>query len=197
MPITPEHLIALAESFDWSAWQARFTDVLDQHERNVVTLGGEAMAKELGSPFSLDDPFATSFMTSYVGERIVTLDATTRDQVAALIRRTLDGASDIESLTPSALGDLIGDAVREQFDGFADWRADTIARTETAIAYNHGTVLGVHQAGTTRVIVSDGDDDAECAAADGQIWRIEDALANPVAHPNCTRAFAPYVDDSD
>ena len=61
---------------------------------------------------------------------------------------------------------------------------------------NHGTVVASRQAGVTHVEVSDGDDDEACAHANGQVWTLEEALANPVAHPNCTRSFSP-VEDPD
>jgi hypothetical protein len=56
--------------------------------------------------------------------------------------------------------------------------------------------LPTSQAGVTHVEVSDGDDDDDCADADGQVWTLEEALANPIAHPNCVRSFAP-ADEGD
>jgi hypothetical protein len=51
------------------------------------------------------------------------------------------------------LGDLIADKVREKFDAYADWRADRIARTETANAYNYGRRVRLSEAGVTEVDV--------------------------------------------
>jgi hypothetical protein len=49
--------------------------------------------------------------------------------------------------------------------------------------------------GVKEVEVLDGDDDEECASANGQIWTLEEASDNPLGHPNCTRAFAPHLGD--
>lgn len=193
MPVTAAQLIALAESFDWSTWSTKWRGLIAQHQRDVVAIGGQAAAKGLGGVFNMDDPYTSSFMTKYLGERIVSLDATTKDKVVAGLRRTLADADD--EITPFDLGTAVYDTVAEQFDGFARYRADTIARTETAIEFNHGNVLGMHQAGVQNVEVHDGDDDEECAAANGQVWPVSYALANPVAHPNCSRAFSPVLED--
>jgi hypothetical protein len=73
-------------------------------------------------------------------------------------------------------------------------RAMLIARTEAATGANLGAVIAYRAAGIERVKVLDGDGDPECAAADGQIWTLEEADANPIAHPGCVRAFLPVVD---
>jgi hypothetical protein len=44
------------------------------------------------------------------------------------------------------------------------------------------------------VDVLDGDDDEPCASANGARWTVEEAEANPLGHPNCTRAFSPVVE---
>jgi hypothetical protein len=73
-------------------------------------------------------------------------------------------------------------------------RSLMIARTESAVGANVGATMAYRDAGIEKVKVLDGDEDAECASADGAIWTIDEAEANPIAHPNCVRAFAPYVD---
>lgn len=75
-------------------------------------------------------------------------------------------------------------------------RAEMIARTETAIAQNKGQTDAMRAAGVDRVYVYDGDEDDECQEADGSIWTIDHAAANPTSHPNCVRAFS-AVPDSD
>ena len=87
----------------------------------------------------------------------------------------------------------IAKALREYGVTDSKSRSETIARTETATAYNRGATLAYRDAGVTRVRVLDGDFDEVCAGVDGQEWTLEEADANPIAHPNCTRAFVPIV----
>lgn len=186
-------LLEAVDNFDWDAYNAElrpdFTDVFG----NIVQVQGErANTVAGGDGFHNDDPFVQKRLTNYIGDRIEQLDETTKEDVKDLIRNVLDAAEDS---TVGELGDKIAELVQEKFDGYADWRADRIARTETAIAYNYGNVFGYRQAGVEKVEVSDGDDDEECAAADGQIWTLEEALAKPLAHPNCERDFSPVLEE--
>jgi hypothetical protein len=192
MPTSVAELLALLESFPWETWsRERFEPGFRQIYRDLVVTAGKAAAAAQGRPWNPDDPFLSAFVTDYVGERIVSLEATTRDRVAALIRRVLDEG---RALSPTDLGRVLQAAVTDEFAEMARWRANMIARTETAIAANHGTVMGLRQADVDRVEVVDGTGDAACAAANGQVWTIEEALANPIEHPNCVRTFVPYLE---
>ena len=73
-------------------------------------------------------------------------------------------------------------------------RAKTIARTEVATAQNTGTTGRYKAAGITQVIIRDGDDDNLCAPYNGTTQSIDWALDNPIAHPNCTRAYSAVID---
>lgn len=201
MPITPEQLIELVNAFNWSVWTEKLRPDLEAVRKDVVKTSAQSVLEQFKErtggerAFEVDDPFGQAVMTGYVGERIVSLDATTRDEVSALIRWVLQQPAvgvnqPTRPVNVFGLGTAIAEKVRERYEGWARWRADRIARTETAIAYNHGTVLGYYQAGVTRVKVLDGDCDI-CKLIDGQEWPLDQALANPVEHPNCERQFAP------
>jgi len=75
---------------------------------------------------------------------------------------------------------------------FSDARADLIARTEMATAMNAGRVKTYEKLGFEYVVVSD---EAECGQdicnVDGEVWTLEEAAAEPLGHPNCTRSFRP------
>jgi predicted ABC-type ATPase len=74
--------------------------------------------------------------------------------------------------------------------------AAMLMRTQTALAYNVGTLETVKAAGVTYVEVLDG---SECGfeshddtrKANGLILRADEAGRFPIAHPQCRRAFAP------
>jgi hypothetical protein len=162
MALTVAQLLAIVDRFDWDAHNESLKTDLDGTFREIVELQGVRGASRAGlDQFTMDDPYVQKQLTAYVGERIVQLDNTTRDDVARLVRDALEAGtgSSVE------LGDLIADTVREKFDAYAEWRADRIARTETANAYNMGDVFGYREAGVTEVDVSDGDDDEECRKA--------------------------------
>jgi len=73
-------------------------------------------------------------------------------------------------------------------------RAKTIARTEVATAQNTATAARYKAAGVAHVIIQDGDDDELCAPFSGTTQTIDWALENPIAHPNCTRAYSAIID---
>lgn len=187
----PVGLLNKLEDFDWDAWteslQADYQVLYGQVVLNQATR--EADRHGL-TAFDFDDPFTSKAMTKYVAERVKSVQGTTKSELKAFIRTKLaDGIGTANEL---------GDAIKEKFSQYADWRADTIARTETAIAYNHGSCFAYHQAGVKLVDVLDGTEENpcdECLAANGQRWTLEDALKNATAHPNCVRSFSPVLDD--
>lgn len=185
-------ILKVLDHFDWNTYHRNVRGELGDAFGLVVTTQGRRAAERAGGDFRPDDPFMQERLTGYVGDRIVELDETTKNEVATLIRGVLDEA---EGLTTGELGDKIAELVQEKFDGYADWRADRIARTETSIAYNYGNAFGYMQSGVTHVLISDGDDDEDCRKVDGTVQTIEWFLANPIAHPNCERDGAPVLDD--
>jgi hypothetical protein len=74
-------------------------------------------------------------------------------------------------------------------------RARRIARSETATAYNLGSLTAYQEAGIKEVEVFDGDEHEPCRSNNGARWSIEKARANPLCHPNGTLAFAAVVED--
>lgn len=182
---------AVVEQFPWDEWHQDMRDALEKPFTDVVTEQAERQAALMGNAFDAGDSRVQARAKAYVGRLIKDLDETTKDEVSTLIRSTLDTAlgRDGGGLTPAQLGDLIGDAVKEKFDGYADWRADRIARTEIANAYNMGTLMAGEQAGVSRVRVLDGDQDDECREANGQVWTLDYAMSHLTAHPNCERDF--------
>lgn len=194
-PITPAALKALVDSFPWETWAAEelgpgFASI----SRDLVQTVGGRQTKALGGSWNPKDPFTTEFMTQYVGERITQLVGTTKDRVTRIVRDTL---AESGGLTSTELGGLLQAAVEDLGDEMARYRGNLIARTEAAIVANHGTVLGIRQAGGEKVDVFDGTDDEVCALANGDTWTIDQALADPIGHPNCVRAFAPHIDDEE
>ncbi len=90
------------------------------------------------------------------------------------------------------------------FDGITDWRAETIARTESMLAYNAGATNAYLDSGVTQVEAADGEDDPECAARlDGNPYDLDpeqgpvDDDGTPIVdHVNGTLAWLPLIDDN-
>jgi len=193
MPVTSSaDLLALLEKFPWKEWNRRLAPGLTAVCRDILLRQGARAAALAGGQWDPADPFLDKFLTTYVGERIVQLDRTTRRELRERLRdvfATGGGKSAAE------LRDQVLDEVRQRYEGYEEWRALRIARTESAIAYNHGDIFGFAQAQVERVTVIDGTGDAVCAEANGRDWTLAEALDDPVAHPNCVRSFAPVVSD--
>jgi len=116
------------------------------------------------------------------GARIVGINDTTRQRVADLIEQ---GVTD--GLGPADLGDLIeGDAI------FDEARSELIARTETALVYNEAALGSYTEFGVDEVEAIDGDDDAECAERNGNIYTVDEAESIQ-DHPNGTLDWIPVV----
>ena len=185
--MTVAQLDKLLSSFDWDTWSSDLRDEIESPLKLIIEVQGERDGSKLGIEFNAKDPFVSRHFTQYLGARITQLDETTRD----LVKETLHAAL----IEDEAVGvnDLAGRLMES--GAFAPSRALMIARTETATAYNFGALGAYHQAGVEEVEVSDGDGDEECADANGEVWSLDEALANPLAHPNCVRSFGPHISD--
>ncbi len=77
---------------------------------------------------------------------------------------------------------------------WSEYRAEMIARTETATAYNRAALDSYRTLGVKRVRVTDGDGDDLCAPWHNWEGPVDEA-PEETGHPNCTRDFAPIVED--
>lgn len=187
MPITPKDLQHLVDTFDWDAWNTKIRDAIEPHYTAIASEQGDRTAETYGLEFDADDPFVDKFFTGYLGERITQIDETTRDKITSVLQDTL---ASLQSASSQELAGKIRDVVPDAY-AFDASRGLTIARTEAAFAVGHGTGLTFKQNGINNVEISDGDGDDECADADGQIWTVDEYLAEVIAHPNCVRSAAP------
>lgn len=135
----------------------------------------------LETAFNIDDPWLRRLLDD-AGERIQDITQTTRVAVSrALQEATAQGLSLQE--TAALLGDLFE---------FSPARAMMIARTEISSAQNRAATARWRESGLVQeVTIFDGDSDAECAAANGQTWTLDEFDANPSEHPNCIRTATP------
>lgn len=174
---------------DSSVWwdEQAFTDdlaaVLDPHVRAIARRTSTTVDARLASPGKASLKEMLPRLLRKVGVDIKGIADTTRERVIVAVR---DGIA--RGLGARDLGILIRETA-----GFDELRAETIARTETARTLNAAAVESYREYEVTHVLVDDGDEDEPCAAAHGQTWTLEEAEADPIAHPNCVRSFAPVV----
>lgn len=140
----------------------------------------------IGVTRGLEDVAGTGAMSKLLresGDRIVAINEVTRDEIRGIVQKGIE-----EGVTMAELGERVRGSA-----AFTSDRAERIARTETATILNKSQVETFRSYGVERVRVLDGVNDAPCANANGEIWTVDEALGNPIGHPNCVRDFVPIV----
>lgn len=180
---------------EWLAFSKQMRDII---LTEYIALAEEAFAAVEGQlgvtlEFSLNERIIPK---GVIARRVTNVTDVTRQAINKTIRQGID-----DGVHPS----VIAKRMRDQLRGYAGLedltrsRAYTIARTETAFAFNLGAVAGYRQSGIVkqvRVI-----DSPTCGwtshnspdTANGKIVTLDQAAAHPISHPNCVRAFAPVA----
>lgn len=145
---------------------------------------GDAADAGVDVAFDLENEFVQQVLGS-LAKNIKGVASTTKDEIRVLVSKQASEGWSVEQLAKE---------IRAKGEIASRSRALTVARTETGQAYNMGSIAAYRTADITHVDVLDGDDDEPCASANGSRWTLDEAEANPLGHPNCTRAFSPVVE---
>ena len=136
-------------------------------------------------------------LMTYGGNRIADINARTLQaltvELAEGTRRGYSINQLIEGVADEGFKGISGLTLDNGTPVFGDLRAETIARTETALSYNRSTVTAYGEFGVSTLLAYDGDEDDECAARDGQEFSIDEAQGIE-DHPNGTLVWSPVVD---
>lgn len=179
----------LLESYGWQGWDKHLKPTIYSHLVDTLTNGGVAAAKsvEVNLSYAMINPHAVEYAEKRAGDLVGTgikseyhIADSTRDFIREKVTEAVENGTSVQELTDQLLDEY----------AFSDARALTIARTETALAYNKGTLVGYQKADVPAVTVIDGDSDEECADANGQVWSLDYASDNLIQHPRCVRHFA-------
>lgn len=166
---------------------AGIAETVTQRTADLLTAKAKPPKKVVATVEGVEmDPFVArveQYVLSQTGVRIGGINETTRQAVAAVIRAGIS-----ENLTASDIADRI-----EQLPAFDEARAELVARTESAFAYNSAAITSYREYGVSQVQAIDGDGDPECAERNGHVFSIEDA-ADIEDHPNGTLDWAPYFE---
>jgi phage portal protein BeeE len=139
----------------------------------------------------------TNRLLESAGVRIDDINETTRSAIANTLAEGTRRGYSIHQLVHGVPGEgFSGIHELKLANGGPAWdalRAETIARTETMLAYNEAALRGYSAYDVTQVTAIDGDDDEECASRDGQTYDLAEAL-DISDHPNGTLDWVPVVD---
>lgn len=172
--------------FDAERWDAELAKVLQPYARQLANATATKVEQRMAGKADFGDLVGNRVLQrllSAAGKRIKGINETTREHVANLLRQGVEAGEGA-----AELGDRI-----EAATFFDEYRAEMIARTETATVLNQAATESYREFGVEEVRVIDGDQDEECAAADGQTWTLDEANDKPIGHPNCVRDFIPVV----
>jgi phage portal protein BeeE len=135
-------------------------------------------------------------LLAYGGERIVDINARTLQaitiELAEGTRRGYSIAQLIDGVPSEGFRGVKDVGLDNGIGVWGDARAETIARTETALSYNRAALDAYREFRVSRVTAIDGDHDAECAARNGAEFSLDDAFSI-ADHPNGTLDWAPVV----
>ena len=174
--------------WDGPAWDARLRKLLAPYAQAAADIAAVAAEAKLGSrkageAVDLLGNRVLARLLAGMGVRITGINETTRQRVIDAIR---DGI-----LAGEGAG-TIGDRIEDLGDVFGEYRGELIARTETARVLNEAALESYREYGVERVVAIDGDEDAECAARNGQEFDLDEAM-DIEDHPNGTLDWVPIV----
>jgi hypothetical protein len=167
-----------------------YLPILDELGKQAV----EIPAAILGSSISWDieNPYI-EHQRLRLATQITRINETTRGKIVDQVEVALKRGYSIPQIANGVPDEGFG-GLKAVFDGNAV-RANSIARTETALALNASSIATYRSASIQSVYVLDGTGDVPCAEANGSTWTLDRADLDPIAHPNCVRAFAPVTPD--
>jgi len=169
--------------WDEAKWQAEVNKAIKPAAALAAEATHDSTAQVLGRQLAPDlRDLVMARLIGDVGEDVKGITETTRTKVAKTID---DGIKD--GLGARELGKAV-----EESAGFGEYRSEMIARTETNRVLNFSQLHTYGEYGVERVEAIDGDGDPECAARNGQVYPIAEAMLIH-DHPNGTLDWAPLT----
>lgn len=164
-----------------------YLPIVDQvGHRSLRLLDG---ALDIGLDWHLTHPYISA-ARDRLGEKITRVNQTTKEAVADTVDEGLRRGYSLLQIA-NGYPDEGYKGIVGVFDEAAGYRAEMIARSESAMIFNAAATAGYRDGGFKTVEVLDGLGDAPCAEANGSVWSLDDAESDPIAHPNCIRTFVP------
>lgn len=161
---------------DYAAAELDMGRVCARHYPALLNRGGADVSADLGRDVALD-PLQADKVMAQIGARVKGIVQTQRERISEIANTYQDDYAAQRAALQTALDTT-------------EARAGVIAKTETTFAYNSGVALACQSAGV-KVLIEDGDEDEPCRSVNGTVQEAAWLLANPSAHPNCTRRGFP------
>lgn len=188
------------EAVDWTVEDDELRTVLVRWYTTIGEGAFAAVGEQLGTEIRWDlNSRGVKRILDPVGTRVRGIGEASREALRGKVAEAIDRGYSIEQLLAGVDADGFA-GLRDLVTGWGTGsRAETIALTETANAFNEAALAGYAESGLVdSVEVMDG---PECGwtehddpdLADGSIRTLEEADAYPISHPNCQRAFGPVV----
>lgn len=185
------------EDIDWAAEQRRLVAVVHPY---FVQLG-EAAAAAASSDLDLELVFdleakVAAPVRSHLAELVAGVTERTREVIRSYVATAIERGYSIEQLVGG-----VDDAGFLGLEAIFGQRAQTIALTETATAYNLSSSAAWRDSGLVeQVVIFDGDDCGwdghdDPDLADGSVRTLDEFDETPISHPNCQRAAGPVVSE--
>jgi SPP1 gp7 family putative phage head morphogenesis protein len=173
---------------DWTKSE-KWAEALKKTEnliRRMANRAGKVELRRIGinRDKALNEDQREAWIKEHLAEFAQRVADTTRSEIRDFIAKTMSEEGAISQAE-------LAKRVREHFSAFPDWKADRLARTETAEVYRAATLLAARAADITRVQAVDaqfGGTDDDCEERDGEIFDIDDAWEVD-EHPNGTLAW--------
>lgn len=160
-------------------------------EDGRTTLGG-LLNRDGTLDIEFNSVHAGRWAKKYAAKMVVGLNSRSGEMIRKSIRDIVTQGVKDEVSWQTLKGQLV--TALQGHHAFSERRCETIARTESAMAYNIGAVDAWQKSKVVEaLLVYDGDYDAACQTANGQTWTFDEALFEPVEHPNCWREFFPIL----
>ena len=167
-------------STSWDVVNERAVAWAAKHSAKLVTVVTEGTKTALREVISKGIADGKSMYT--IGRRIREIDAVGLNVPQAKSLMKLEGRLAATKMTPKNQTKALQRRARKM----RRYRAEMIARTETADAMSAGTIEGYKEAGVRRRrFEATGDACAECSWRDGSVYEIGESEGLIPVHPNC------------
>lgn len=178
---------------------------IDEAAPEAMSLGGEAVARDVGvqASFAVGHPDAVRYLERLGARRVAGINRETRRQLANMLARAVEQGHSYQRTER---------AIRERFDGFSgrtpqlhiSSRAELVAVTETADAYEHGQWMvreDLRERGVEThrrwLTAGDGRVCSICDSNEADGWISQDVFSSghsrPPGHPACRCAVETRV----
>jgi HK97 family phage portal protein len=191
--------------YGWSENDEKFHEVVEAMQVALTEASFEITAQALGEHTPSEGLIeATVKQIANRADGIGSVTGRVKDEVIDQVREGLQHGLTYRQIAEGGTftsgvageGDVTIKGIKGVYEEYKTWQGERIARTEAAYTFNVSSAKLMRDAAITHVDIADGDEDEDCALANGSRWSLAEYEANPLGHPNCTRIGLPVLEAS-